>query len=82
MDRNMKEIQMILEARILREAAQLFCDSLACFPHAWRTGLVKLDTVLGILTAWWWTKLTGLKEADIEPEVIQELRREAEQNDQ
>ena len=78
MDKELLELHAKLEREMIQDARRFFREAILGFPSDWRASLWKLDMAVSLAVAWYAGKLFGSENAFIEPEVIEEWKKQNE----
>ena len=78
MDNGLSKLRTKLEREMIQDARRFFREAILGFPSDWRASLWKLDMAVSLAVAWYLGKLLGLENAFIEPEVIEDWKKQNE----
>jgi hypothetical protein len=78
MDNDLSKLRAKLEREMIGDARSFFREAILGFPSDWKASLWKLDMAVSLGVAWYVGKLLGTKTAFIEPEVIEEWKKQNE----
>ena len=78
MDNDLSKLHTKLEREMIQDARRFFREAILGFPSGWRASLWKLDMAVSLAVAWYAGKLLGHENAFIEPEVIEDWKKQNE----